>query len=273
VLKRSLWTLTLLSMIAATATPARAQTQSPPPAAVTGAGERSTPVTAGTATVAGGDHVPSLGEIVTGTFANFKRLPSVSNIEWLAVGGVAAAAAHRADANVTRVLAGSDDLHEPFEAGAILGGTPFELSAAFATYGLGRTFGKARIARVGADLVQAQVMAEALTLGLKEAARRARPSGSGFSFPSGHTTVTFASATVLQRHFGWRIGLPAYAVASYVATSRVQQRRHYLSDVAFGAALGTIAGRTVNVSPRHALAIGPMAAPGGGGVSFNWIRR
>jgi membrane-associated phospholipid phosphatase len=116
-------------------------------------------------------------------------------------------------------------------------------------------------------------MGEVLAVGVKQAARRARPSGSGFSFPSGHATVTFASATVLQRHFGWRVGLPAYAVASYVATSRVQQKRHYLSDVAFGAALGSVAGRTVAVGRRHAIEIGPMAAPGGAGISFNVIKR
>jgi membrane-associated phospholipid phosphatase len=270
--KRSLWTLTLLSMVATAATPAHAQTQLPPPS-VAGTNETTTQAPAGTATVADSDHVPSLGELVTGTFTNFKRLPTVSNLGWLTAGGVAAAAAHSADTTATRVLAGSSGLHEPFEAGAVLGGTPFELGAAFATYGLGRKFGNARIARVGADLVQAQVMAEVLTFGLKQAARRARPEGSGFSFPSGHTTVTFASATVLQRHFGWRIGIPAYAVASYVAASRVQQRRHYLSDVAFGAALGSVAGRTVAVSRRHAIEIGPMAAPGGAGVSFNVIRR
>ena len=75
----------------------------------------------------------------------------------------------------------------------------------------------------------------------KQATRRSRPEGTGYSFPSGHTTVTFASATVLQRHFGWKVGLPAYAVASYVAASRVEMKRHYLSDVAFGAALGIVA--------------------------------
>ena len=265
-LTRSLWTLTLLSMIATAAPPAHAQT--PPLPSVAGTDETSTHAPA-----AAGDHVPSVSELVTGTFTNFKRLPSMSNIAWLTAGGVAAAAAHRADADVTRVLAGSAGLQEPFKAGAALGGTPLELGAAFATYGLGRKFGNARVARVGADLVQAQVMAEVLTFGVKQAARRARPAGSGYSFPSGHTTVTFASATVLQRHFGWRIGLPAYAVASYVATSRVQQRRHYLSDVAFGAALGSVAGRTVVVGRRHAIEIGPMAAPGGAGLSFNWIRR
>ena len=57
-------------------------------------------------------------------------------------------------------------------------------------------------------------MAEVLTLAVKAAVRRTRPEGAGFSFPSGHATITFASATVLQQHFGWKVGVPAYAVAA-----------------------------------------------------------
>jgi membrane-associated phospholipid phosphatase len=102
----------------------------------------------------------------------------------------------------------------------------------------------------------------------KESTRRSRPEGTGFSFPSGHTTVTFASATVLQRHFGWKVGLPAYAVASYVAASRVEMQRHYLSDVAFGAALGIVAGRTLPIGHGRALMLTPMASPSGVGAQF-----
>ena len=108
---------------------------------------------------------------------------------------------------------------------------------------------------------------------MKELTRRSRPSGSGFSFPSGHATTAFASATVLQRRFGWKVGTPAYAVAAYVAASRVQNRKHYLSDVAFGAALGVIAGRTVTVTRHRELVISPMMTDGGGGLLVTWNRR
>jgi membrane-associated phospholipid phosphatase len=83
--------------------------------------------------------------------------------------------------------------------------------------------------------------------------------------------VTFASATVLQRHVGWKAGIPAYAVASYVALSRVQMQKHYLSDVAFGAALGILAARTVTIGHGQGLQMAPLAAAGGAGVSFTWI--
>jgi len=93
--------------------------------------------------------------------------------------------------------------------------------------------------------------------------------------PSGHTTVAFASATVLQRHFGWKVGVPAYAVATYVAASRVEQKHHYLSDVAFGAALGIAAGRTVPMGHGHGLMVTPIVSPDGtgAGAGFTWVPR
>ena len=60
------------------------------------------------------------------------------------------------------------------------------------------------------DEIEAAVLAQAIALGIKETVRRPRPLDanglrrSGFSFPSGHATVTFAAATVLQQHLGYR---------------------------------------------------------------------
>jgi membrane-associated phospholipid phosphatase len=214
------------------------------------------------------DEVPSFGQIVTGTLRGFRQMPALGNLELLGAGGGAALATHAADTETSRALAGSGALHTSFKAGSFLGGTPFELGAAFAAYGIGRALHHNRIARAGADLVQAQLIAESLTIGIKQVARRARPAGSGYSFPSGHTAASFASAAVLQRHFGWKIGIPAYLVAAYVGTSRIQDRRHYLSDVAFGAALGTVAGRTVTLNRRQGLALGLAPVSGGGAVVF-----
>ena len=218
------------------------------------------------------DEMPSVGQVLTGTVTNFSRLPTRDNAVLLIAGFVAAAAVHPADSDATRTLAGNDALHEPLEPGAVVGGTPFELGAAIAAYGIGRAVNNRRVAQLGADLIQAQLMAEMLAFGVKEVVRRARPEGSGFSFPSGHTTVSFASADVLQRTFGWKAGVPAYAVASYVAASRIQTRAHYLSDVVFGAALGTVAGRTVPVSRSHRLAISPMASGDRAEVVFSLVQ-
>jgi len=79
-------------------------------------------------------------------------------------------------------------------------------------------------------------------------------------------------ATVVQEHFGWKGGVPAYALATYVAASRVQAKRHYLSDVAMGAAIGIVGGRSVTVGRGDArFALAPAAVPGGAAVQFNWL--
>jgi membrane-associated phospholipid phosphatase len=246
--------LVALVAFTAAATPAQAQSPSSQPPAVPS------------------DETPSFVQLFTGTVRDFKKLPTLDNLGWLAAGGVLSLATHEADARSTSLLAGNDALREPFKAGAFLGGTPFELGAAFATYGAGRAFKQDRLALVGADFVRAELMAETLAIGVKQAARRDRPSGSGFSFPSGHTTASFAAATVLQHHFGWTLGIPAYAVASYVGASRIQNRRHYLSDVTFGAALGIIAGRTATLGRQRAFAISPVVTPDTKGVLVRWIR-
>ena len=63
--------------------------------------------------------------------------------------------------------------------------------------------------------------------------------------------MTFATATVLQRDLGWKVGVPAYGLATYVAASRIQDKRHFLSDVTFGAAIGIVAGRSVTIGQRR----------------------
>ena len=64
---------------------------------------------------------------------------------------------------------------------------------------------------------------------------------------------------MLQRHFGWKVGVPAYVAAGYVATARVHDNRHYLSDVVFGAAMGIAGERTVMRSGRYDVRVVPAA--------------
>ncbi|MDR0449421.1 MAG: phosphatase PAP2 family protein [Rickettsiales bacterium] len=60
----------------------------------------------------------------------------------------------------------------------------------------------------------------------------------GRSFPSGHTSSAFAGAAYWQRRYGWYVGAPMYAAASFVGYSRVATKMHNWTDVAAGAALG-----------------------------------
>ena len=69
-------------------------------------------------------------------------------------------------------------------------------------------------------------------------------------------------------------GIPAYAVAAYVGGSRIQDNKHYLSDVAFGAVLGIVSGRTVTIGTRNAkFALTPVSGPHGGvGVGLTRVQ-
>jgi membrane-associated phospholipid phosphatase len=96
------------------------------------------------------------------------------------------------------------------------------------------------------DMLDAAVVNFAWTEGVKLAVGRQRPNGQDEkSFPSGHASNSFALAAVAERHYGWKAGVPAYLVAGLVGASRIEQDKHYLSDVVAGAALGYIVGRTV----------------------------
>jgi membrane-associated phospholipid phosphatase len=206
------------------------------------------------------------------TMSDIGRLPSKENFALISLGFLAAMAGRPADQPLSDTLSGSLPLEDVFDPGKTVGGAPLQMGGALAAYTIGRFTGHPKVAQVGADLLRAQMVAQVVTTGVKIAVRRTRPDGTQYSFPSGHSSVTFASATILQRHFGWKVGLPAYGIASYVAASRIQEKRHYLSDVVFGAALGIAIGRTATIGRGDArFAVSPMPAPGGGGVSFTWI--
>ena len=83
-------------------------------------------------------------------------------------------------------------------------------------------------------------------IALKYVVRRKRPVLEGLpalsstvtslSYPSAHSTTSFAAARVLSRGIP---AAPAYAVAAAMALSRPYVGVHYPSDIVAGAALGT----------------------------------
>jgi membrane-associated phospholipid phosphatase len=84
------------------------------------------------------------------------------------------------------------------------------------------------------------------TFVLKSVVMRPRP-GAGpeagvgtHSFPSGHSTAAFTAATLIECNSGPALGLPAYGLASFTAFERVEEGRHYPSDILAGAAIGTV---------------------------------
>jgi membrane-associated phospholipid phosphatase len=89
-------------------------------------------------------------------------------------------------------------------------------------------------------------MASLTSLVLKTAVNRARPgmtpgtTDGTRSFPSGHATLAFTSAALIERNNGLAVGLPAYGLAAFTGFERVEEGFHWPSDVLAGAAVGVL---------------------------------
>ena len=200
-----------------------------------------------------------------GLLEDVKHLPSKPNLYIAIIGGAGAAAVHPADTTLNeRLLSHSTLVTDIWKPGHIVGNDFVQTGVALATYAYGRLKDAPKASHFGMDLLRAQIIAGAITEGLKYAVGRERPNHMGDpSFPSGHAAITFATATVIERHLGWKAAGLGYAIAAYVATSRLHDNVHYASDVVFGAAIGTISGRTVTQHGRDQWTLMPVRTPGG----------
>jgi len=79
-----------------------------------------------------------------------------------------------------------------------------------------------------------------VTYGLKYGVNRERPNGESYSFPSGHTSATFQSASFIHKRYGLKYAIPAYIGATFVGYSRVHANVHHKSDVLAGAIIGSL---------------------------------
>ena len=137
-------------------------------------------------------------------------------------------------------------------------------------YVVGRVTNHPRVADLGWHGAESVLVGEGISSLLKGIMGRGRPYvsktttprdfdwGRGFkssdwrSFPSGHTTTAFAAAaaftdetTLWWPHSTWIIGPVMYSGATLVGLSRMYHNKHWASDVALGALIGTFSGKKV----------------------------
>jgi membrane-associated phospholipid phosphatase len=128
---------------------------------------------------------------------------------------------------------------------------PISIAAPVLAFSLGLLTKNIDLRKKGFFLGEVLVVSTAFTLGMKYSIKRERPyntysdiqkmtSGGGPSFPSGHTSIAFATATSMTMAFPkWYVAAPAFLWAGTVAYSRMHLGVHYPSDVIMGALVGS----------------------------------
>ena len=89
-----------------------------------------------------------------------------------------------------------------------------------------------------------------VTQSIKVIINKERPLGGSKAFPSGHTSSAFTGAAFLERRYGWKVGIPSYAIASYVAWTRIDAQKHDYWDL-FGGAIVGIGSAYMFTKPYH----------------------
>lgn len=128
------------------------------------------------------------------------------------------------------------------------------LAAGF--YLVGRAAGNARARETGLLGGEALINTAIVYSVLKNVSQRPRPTqdgahaeffDGGHSFPSGHAASAWALATVVASEYHDRraVQIGAYGLAAAVGLSRYTARKHFLSDVLVGSAIGYGVGRYV----------------------------
>src|SRR3989454_2349540 len=136
-------------------------------------------------------------------------------------------------------------------------GSGYGVGAVAATFYLvGRAKHDDRARETGILGAEALVDSAILATAVKEITQRRRPTAAkgrgdffdgGSSFPSGHSIEAWSLATVIanEYHDHRLVQVAAYGIASAISVSRFTGRKHYLSDVLVGSALGYGIGRYV----------------------------
>ena len=129
----------------------------------------------------------------------------------------------------------------------------FNLAAPLSIFGAGLIKSDKKLQRDGLFVAGAFVFSAVATQSIKAIIKRDRPfvrypqyfsdrfDGGGYSFPSGHVSAAFCTATSLSLYFPkWYVILPSYLWAATVAWARIYQGVHYPSDVLAGSILGAV---------------------------------
>lgn len=196
---------------------------------------------------------------------DFRNLPTSANASIAGAGALGAIAFHRYDAPLSS-WAVAQGPSSYAKLGNFAGNGATQAGLAIGLYTIGKLTHDDEAIHLGSDFIRVQLLNGIFTEVLKYSVNRTRPTGSHYSFPSGHTSASFATAAVVQAHLGWVAGAAAYAGAGFVGWCRLRADQHWLSDVIVGSAVGIISGNTVTTGHHHPrrLQVLPGRTPDGG---------
>ena len=188
------------------------------------------------------------------------------------IGGGATLAVYPADDSIREYVIRTSPLGDPCQ-GISDWGERVAIFSFIPFLAIGECGGKPRELKVAYALIEAHLLAGAITQGLKFGIGRERPDGGDHSFPSGHTSASFTFASVIAEFYGVKGGIPAYLLASLVALSRIELNKHHPSDVIFGATIGIAVGRAfaranMDKKEKKSSLLIPYPRRGGGGVAL-----
>ena len=187
----------------------------------------------------------------------------------MGVGTAGTIASHNDDAKIHDWVLKQPDVPGLAHVGNFAGDAFVQGLVGVGAWAAGKEWQDARLENTGSDLIRAQILNAVLTVPIKFVVNRERPDGGHQSFPSGHTSATFATAAVIQRDYGVAASLPFYALGGLVSWSRIRSNHHWLSDDVFGAAIGITAGLAVTKGHKNGnWSVVPVKTKGGGAIYF-----
>lgn len=129
--------------------------------------------------------------------------------------------------------------------GNIWGDARLQGTLALGLWAVGSWQDSDEVAGLGYDLSRSLLLTYGVTSVLKVAVQRTRPNGENYSFPSGHTSAAFSTAGVVSRRYGGWATAGTLALGVLTGLGRMEDEKHFASDVVAGATIGWIIGRTV----------------------------
>lgn len=182
-------------------------------------------------------------------------------ISILVIGAISGVLAHRYDNKINRY----------FNKKERLGGSLTDLGNSFGTRYLNLVVAGIQMIwdrSNGVAHVESLLGTTLMVIAMKKSIHRTRPNQDNEdSFPSGHTSIAFASSGSLSFAYGWKAAIPAYTLTSLTILARLESNKHWFSDLVVATSIGVFWARAAGIH-HHYLA--PIIFKDGAGVRFTY---